>query len=109
MNILYSLVILIISMYIILNDKIPDYIMNILNNNIFKIFILFLMIVISDKHPIISILICYAYIVTIKNYPIESFGNCLYGNKIKECPEGQQLIHIHGLLPFCGDPNKHLD
>ena len=109
MNILYSLIILIISMYIILNEKIPVCIMDILNNNISKIFILFLMIIISVKHPLISILICYAYIITIKNYPKETFGNCLCGNKIKKCSEGQQLIHINGLLPFCGDPNKHLD
>ena len=69
------------------------------------------MIVISKRHPLISGLICYAYIVTVKNYPNELFGNCLRGPKNNKqiCPGGQQLINIHGLLPFCGDPNKHLD
>ena len=40
---------------------------------------------------------------------IASFIITESGSKIKECPEGQKLIHINGLLPFCGDPNKHLD
>jgi hypothetical protein len=115
LNDLNNFMVVIISIYILFSHKIPSNVTKILNNNIFKIFILFLMIVISNNYLMLSLLICIAYVITIQNSPTELFGNCLCHasdgliNKKETCPLGQKMIHIHGLLPFCGDPNKHLD
>ena len=101
-----NILIIIISAYIVYNKNIS--IIKIFENDIFKILILFLMIIISNKHPILSLLICFSYIITIQNNVKESFDNCLFGYKVEVCPAGEELIHIHGLLPFCGNPTKHL-
>ena len=106
MNILNISIILIISVYIIYNKNIS--IIKIFNNDIIKILVLFLMIIISNNHPTISLLICISYIITIQNNVKELFGNCLYGPKVDKCPAGEKLIHIRGLRPFCGDPKKNL-
>jgi hypothetical protein len=67
------------------------------------------MIVISNKKPILSILICCAYIVTIKNYPNELFGNCLCGSKIWDvkCMFEENEISMYFLdmhCASCGSP-----
>ena len=113
MNNINIIIILLLSVYIIINTN--SSLKNIFNNNIFKIIILFIIIMIND--PIISILATISYIITIQNnydsYHIckhEKFGNCLCGLDIKkeDCPNGQELIHVNGLKPFCGDPKLHL-
>jgi len=105
MNTLNISIILIISVYIILNYKNKD-INKFFNNNIFKIFILFLMVVLSNYNITISLLIGIVYVLTIQNNINELFSNCLYGSKITECPIGQQIVNSRGLKPYCGDPHK---
>lgn len=115
MNIVNIIIILLLSIYIIINNNINPSLKNIFNNNIFKIIILFIIIMIND--PIISILATISYIITIPvindsyhSCKHEKFGNCLCGLDIKkeDCPDGQELIHVNGLKPFCGDPKLHL-
>jgi len=75
MNIINYLIIIILSFYIITNSHIiPN---KLFNNNLFKIIILFIMIIINK--PIISLLIGISYIITLQNVN-ESF-NCLCGFK----------------------------
>ena len=114
MNNINIIIILLLSIYIIINNISPS-LKNIFNNNIFKITILFIIIIINN--PIISILATISYLITIQDnndsYHIckhEKFGNCLCGLDIKkeDCPNGQELIHVNGLKPFCGDPKLHL-
>ena len=108
MNILniFNILIIIISVYIIYNNNIS--IIKIFKNDIIKIIILFLMIIISNNQPTLSLLICIGYIITNQHNVKELFHNCLCGSKEEECPAGEKLIHIHGLRPFCGNPLKHL-
>jgi len=105
MNTLNISIILIISIYIIINNN-NQYIIKIFNNNLFKILILFSMIVISNKHPTLALLICISYIITIQNNIKELFNNCLCGPKITDCPTGYNLINIHGLNPICNKSNN---
>ena len=116
MNTLNISIILIISIYIIicyspLGVYVPKNknLNKIFNNNIFKIFILYLMIVICNTNLTLSLLIGIAYIITIQNNLKELFNNCLRGSRITACPSGQGLINIHGLNPFCGNPNINID
>ena len=122
MNTISILINLFIGFYIITNNNISYPFIQLFNNNIFKIIILFIMIIVNK--PILSLLIGISYIITTQKvnesfnclcgastkYPKEKFGNCLCGSKVKEtdCPIGQNLIHVHGLKPFCGDPKLHL-
>ena len=76
--------------YIVINKYIPSPFIQIINNDIFKIIILFIMIVINK--PILSLLIGISYILTIQNINCscntknskEKFGNCSCELKIKE-------------------------
>ena len=57
-------------------------IIKIFKNDIIKIIILFLMIVISNNHPTLSLLICISYIILLNNNVNELFHNCLCGSKV---------------------------
>lgn len=81
-NIISNIINLIIIIYIIVNKYKPSFYFKIFNNNIFKIIILFTMIVINK--PITSLLISILYIIIIQTENREHFGNCLCGsNNIK--------------------------
>ncbi len=76
-NILWNLTNLIIFIYIIIIKYIPQSVIHnlnniIFNNNIFKIIILFIMIVINK--PITSVLICILYIINIQTKTQEEFS-----------------------------------
>ena len=85
-NIISNLINLIIIIYIINNKYKPSFYIQIFNNNIFKIIILFTMIVINK--PVTSLLISILYISIIQIETREKFGNCLCNsNNIKpNCP-----------------------
>jgi len=86
-NIASNLINLFIIIYIIINKYKPSFYFQIFNNNIFKIIILFTMIVINK--PITSILISILYIIIIQTERREDFCSCLCGsNNIKptSCP-----------------------
>lgn len=71
-----NIIIVILALYIIINIKLPNYIMKIISNDMSKIIILFIMII--TNHPTISILIFMTYtIIIIQNKPKELFS-CLY-------------------------------
>ena len=81
MNIINILIIVILVIYIIVNKKPPIKILKIINHDIFKIIILFLMIIINNST--ISILIFMAYIITIQ-YNIKESFSCLCGKKLEQ-------------------------
>ena len=85
MNFINILIIVILVLYIIINKKPSNKILKIINHDIIKIIILFLMIIINN--PTISILIFMAYVITIQ-YNLEESFNCLCGSKkVLEEPE----------------------
>jgi hypothetical protein len=115
MNNISIIINLFLSIYIIINKNVYPSLKNIFNNNIFKIILLFIIIIINN--PTISLLISISYIVTLQNInnPYncsckEQFGNCLCGSRItqNDCLDGQEIIHVNGLKPFCGNPKLHL-
>jgi hypothetical protein len=95
-NILNILTIIIISIYIVYNKNI--HIIKLFNNDIFKIIILFIMIIISNKQPVLSLLLCISYIITIQNNTNEPFNNC-------SC--GSQVTNNKDKLPFCSNPTYY--
>jgi len=81
-NIISNIINLTIFIYIIVNKYNPSFYSDIINNNIFKILILFTMVVINK--PITSILISILYILIIQSETRENFSNCYCGsNNIK--------------------------
>ena len=64
MNIINILIIIILALYIIINRKPSNEFLKIINHDIFKMIILFIMIIINN--PTISILIFMTYIMTIR-------------------------------------------
>ena len=80
MNTISILINLFIGLYIITNKYISSSFIKIFNNNLFKIIILFIMIIMNK--PILSLLICVSYIITLYDikYPNKNFDNCLGGS-----------------------------
>lgn len=78
--IIINILIIIISIYIVYNKNVS--IIKIFKNDIIKMIILFLMIIISNNYPMLSLLICISYIITLQYNMNESFHNCLCGSNV---------------------------
>lgn len=105
MNFINIFIIVILSLYIIINIKLPNNIMKIITNDIAKIIILFIMII--TNNPTISILIFMTYVIIIIQYKSQESFSCLYNRKKNlKCMNGTEIIYTRGQNPYCGIKHK---